>query len=182
MNDAQKAITETVRPVNLTPRQVENFWKKIKKGTTPDACWEWLGYKDTNGYGKCGTAHRKIALAHRVAYVLTNGEPPTDKPFLLHKCDNPGCVNPLHIFPGTQADNIADMIKKRRNNQWARQSRPEDFRGEKNCRAKMTPEQVIEIRKLRESGKTLIRIAERFQMSIPGVHHIINRKCWNHIP
>lgn len=93
----------------MTPAR---FWAKVDRG---DDCWEWTGIKDPNGYGRCGMFGE--TLAHRVAWKLTREAIPGGL-FVLHRCDNPPCCNPDHLFLGTQADNIADMDHKGRRRNW----------------------------------------------------------------
>jgi hypothetical protein len=92
--------------------EAERFWSKVKRS---DGCWLWLDALDRKGYGVFGINRRGRWLprrTHRVAWELTNG--PTDAPALLHECDNPRCVRPDHLKPGTIADNNADMRRKKR--------------------------------------------------------------------
>jgi len=87
------------------------FWAKVRLGS-PGECWEWTASRNATGYGQfCfgGTKRR----AHRVAYALTHGEIPAGM-CALHRCDNPPCVNPAHLFLGTQEDNNADRDEKGR--------------------------------------------------------------------
>lgn len=87
------------------------FWRRVKRGTRY-SCWPWLGPRNQKGYGLAATGSRTEA-AHRVAWTLTHGPIPQGK-FALHRCDNPPCCNPRHLFLGTQIDNMADMRRKGR--------------------------------------------------------------------
>jgi hypothetical protein len=88
-------------------KQKENFLKHFKEGSL-DECWEWSASRFNAGYGQCG--HK---LAHRVSYEYFIGQIPSGI-CVLHKCDNPPCVNPKHLFLGTRKDNTHDMINKGR--------------------------------------------------------------------
>ena len=86
------------------------FWNKVLK---TDACWIWLAAKSDSGYGVFGVG-KQTDKAHRIAWRLSEGEIP-HKLFVLHRCDNRPCVNPAHLFLGTNHDNVLDMIAKGRN-------------------------------------------------------------------
>ncbi|MFA6325045.1 MAG: HNH endonuclease [Candidatus Paceibacterota bacterium] len=85
------------------------FWTKVDKTKT---CWNWLGSKSSKGYGRF-KIKGKLYSPHRISYELINGPIPKGM-FICHKCDNPACVNPGHLFLGTQSDNMKDCFKKGR--------------------------------------------------------------------
>lgn len=147
----------------------KRFYQKFDKGNASD-CWEWKASIAGIGYGQIKlTGQRRQAYAHRVAYILENGDIPENM-IVCHRCDNPKCVNPDHLFLGTQKDNMLDMKQKNR-----------QTNGEKNARAKLTDQDVREIRSLLETG-----ISQRKIASIYGVHQIqVSRiktgKRWSHV-
>jgi hypothetical protein len=89
----------------------ERFWSKVNIPSLY-ACWEWTASKQRRGYGRF-KLNSKPEKAHRIAWSLVNGKIPEGM-CILHKCDNPPCVNPLHLFLGTHADNMKDMRQKNR--------------------------------------------------------------------
>lgn len=147
----------------------ERFWGKVNKDGSfceklGSRCWEWMGGKTKDGYGSIGDNWKKI-YTHRLVWELVNGPIP-NKLCALHKCDNPGCCNPDHLFLGTKGDNIRDCIKKCR-------------RG--NCNRKMTPEQVIEIRELRKTGLSLRKIAVMFGIHNQQIYNIVSGRHWKEV-
>jgi hypothetical protein len=91
---------------------MDRFWSKVKKS---DGCWEWIGAKDGCGYGKLGLGGKLIG-AHRMAWILSFGPIPEGLS-VCHRCDNPGCVNPGHLFVASHRGNMLDMVAKHRHNQ-----------------------------------------------------------------
>ncbi len=89
------------------------FWCQV--ADTEKGCWEWLGVRNPNGYGSF-SFRKSPFIAHRMAYLLEHGKLP-EKLFVCHQCDNPGCVNPAHLFIGTASDNVQDMLAKGRHHQ-----------------------------------------------------------------
>jgi hypothetical protein len=137
----------------------------------PDACWEWLGKRDMkNGYGWISWGGRKLR-AHRVALSLTDGQW-SSALLVCHACDNPGCCNPKHLWRGTNLDNTADKVAK------GRASR-KGARGELSGTAKLTAEQVIQIRSSRLSGSVLAR---QYGVARNYIYAVKKQLTWKHLP
>jgi len=149
---------------------VDRFWRKVARGAD-DECWPWLGKPNEKGYGRFGV-RRKVVMAHQFAYVLANGAL-AEEHCALHRCDNPICCNPAHLFAGTIADNNRDMWAKGRGKITHQRSRttfsPEFFRDNGHPRAKLTPGDVAELRLLRSDGWKLRDLAARYGISMTQV-------------
>jgi hypothetical protein len=100
-------------PLDVGAINAERFWAKVSVGDHGD-CWEWKANKTNGGYGLF-SVKRILKPAHRIAFALTYGRDPGQK-YILHDCDNPGCCNPAHLYEGTQADNMRDMVARGREN------------------------------------------------------------------
>ena len=133
-------------------------------------CWIWIS-ADTEGYGDF-YFHPTFERAHRASWMLYRGEIPAGI-FVLHKCDNPSCVNPNHLFLGTNDDNMKDMVRK---------GRQKSIRGSQHKNAKVTEDNVIEMRKLSASGMSQYKIAEMFGIGKSMANYICNRTSWKHVP
>lgn len=101
--------TQLVNIPPFSPKQVENFWKKVNK--TSD-CWLWLASKNKKGYGHFSIGKQNVK-AHRFSYLLANEILPNDQ-LVLHSCDNPSCVNPNHLSLGSDKTNAQDKMAKQR--------------------------------------------------------------------
>jgi hypothetical protein len=134
-----------------------------------DACWIWTGTFDRNGYGVISDEKRRQLRAHRVAYEQAHHVHIPEDKYVLHDCDNPACVNPAHLKLGTSADNNRDMITRRRHR----------F-GQRHHRAKITEEQVREIRAL-YPGMSQSAIAIRYGLDQTTVSQIIRKVNWTHV-
>lgn len=148
----------------------ERFWAYVRKRRGPGACWEWTGSVISTGYGKIHVAPGIPALAHRYSYELHHGPIPKGL-FVCHRCDNRLCVNPRHLFCGTQQENVADMIDKGRGN-WR------GINGVDNHQAKLTDDIV---RAIRTSPEPAWKAAERHGVSKSLIHAIRQRRLWAHI-
>lgn len=139
----------------------ETFLSKIKKA---EGCWIWTGCIHHDGYGRW-----KSRGAHRHSFVIHKGPIP-DGMVVMHSCDNRVCVNPSHLSLGRIADNVLDAVSKGRN-----------AKGERIGAAKLTAEQVMEVRALHASGVASRKIGSRFGVSKTTVMDIVNGKYWRHV-
>jgi hypothetical protein len=135
----------------------------------PEAgCWVWMGSTQVRGYGEIISNNRKH-LAHRASYEAFVGKIPKGM-YVCHACDNVACVNPNHLFLGTQKQNLQDMANKGRST-----------RGVKNPMAKLTEEQVKEIKQGFAEGKTDVELSMQFNISRSTIYGIRNRRLWSYI-
>jgi len=159
----------------IQPPNAERFWSKVDQSENEDACWNWTA-KSHSGYGQFhvgGHKGRKVQ-AHRFSYELSYGSIP-DGLFVLHKCDNRACVNPKHLFLGTQLDNMRDMTNKGRHGDSAR-------RGEQNGNHKLTNGKVLYIRERFAMGDiTKTELARQMGVHRKVIWDIINGKLWRDI-
>lgn len=152
---------------------MDRFWAKVDR---TDSCWNWTAARFHHGYGCFGVKQSngkfKIKYAHRVSYELCIGKIPPGMN-VLHSCDNRGCVNPAHLFIGTQADNVADAVQKGR-------MRTKPRYGESNPYAKLTEGAV---RAIREVGRSVSQqqLAERYGVSQTLIGHVLRRTIWRHV-
>lgn len=145
----------------------------------PNGCWKWLGSikkaqpkgrKVIHWHGQWRNVAGQIELTHRAAWRILVGPIPRSAQ-VLHRCDNPLCVNPEHLFLGTPADNVSDMWDKGR-------ARPGVSLGEKHGMSKLTSEVVKEIRESKERGT---EIAARLGISTTTIYDVRNRRIWKHV-
>jgi len=160
------------------------FWDKVNIKKDKTTCWNWTAVLS----GKYGMFwfNNTMVLAHRMAYALHNNKLEmmksskkyhknnNDFECVLHKCDNPKCCNPNHLYLGTNKDNINDKVKR---------NRTQKMRGSLNGHSKLTEQDVLNIRLnyIPRKNGGLIAIAKKYKMSITNIHDIITRKIWTHI-
>lgn len=152
------------------PTPSERFWDKVDV-RPGEHCWEWTACRHDFGYGKFGVSAGNIVGAHRYSWELEHG-PIENGLHVLHRCDNPPCVNPAHLFLGTMAANIADMNAKGRQSGG---SSP----GETNPFARLTLDEVKKIRLLVARGVKQAAVAKEFSVSKPTVSGIVLWRSWS---
>lgn len=148
------------------------FWPRVIKSDDPDKCWGWKGFKCPFGYGRVSRGGRNggwFILAHRLSWILANGEL-ADDICVLHKCDNPACTNPKHLFLGTRQDNNRDMVSKGRNQ-----------KGECSGRSKLTAAAVTEIVRRARSGELQRLIAKDFGIGRSYIPNLVSGRTWKHL-
>ena len=143
------------------------FWTKVR---TTDSCWEWQGATQVGGYGSFHYEGRTVTT-HRLSWRAHFGEIP-DSLWVLHKCDNARCVNPKHLFLGTNTDNVHDMFEKGRN--------PSRI-GELCGRAKLTEADVLFLRSLHLDHADMKLIAEEWGLSLSTIRHAVAGTNWKHL-
>lgn len=153
----------------------DRFFKRIGVPDAVTGCWPWLGPFTRGNYG-CVFFMGKTYRANRVSYLLHKGDI-RDGFIVCHKCDNPSCVNPDHLFLGTYKDNNLDMHAKGRAPKSNRK-----IAGESNVWAKLTDSCVKEIRRLVAEGITKAEVGRKFGIRDSHVCKIVQRKLWAHVP
>lgn len=167
----------SARKKGLPTMSLEQRIRGSVKVNQETGCWEWQKVK-RNGYGRLMIGSRtdgtgKSASAHRVSYELFHGDIPAGME-VCHKCDNPCCVNPEHLFVGSKQDNVDDRERKGRNN-------PQS--GSDNVFSKLTEEIVFSARVERaEKGTTFMELAKRFGVSKKTIQNAINGITWKSVP
>lgn len=184
----------------LSEKDVERFWSKVEPLRDPSTCWEWQGsvLRHHLPYGRF-KAQGRTHLAHRVSWFIAAGKDAGPLQ-VLHRCDNPRCVNPHHLFLGTHLDNMRDRNAKgrqasgdrtglrvhpdrvARGNRHGSRTKPESvLRGEKNGKAVLTEELVIDICNAARNGEGATSIARRLGLKEQTVSHAIAGRTWKHV-
>lgn len=150
-----------------------------------DKCWEWAGSKNNFGYGRYGymtdDGRRTWLGAHRILYELVYGPIPPGM-LVCHHCDNPTCVRPSHLFIGNTKDNMRDASHKGRTCTGEKNMfYGGDRRGEKSHTAKLTTEQVVDIRQRYSEGESYGKLAAQFAVTPSNILCIVKRKSWCYV-
>lgn len=157
------------------PPWEQRFWSKVNKDgpTHPrlgTPCWLWTAAIANDGYGQLAV-NRKHCLAHRLSFKIANGGIP-DGLRVLHRCDNPPCVNPAHLYAGTDRDNARDRDQR---------GRAVVARGERNSGCKLNEAKVREIREFAAQGRRHSAIGSQFGVSSGTIDQIVSRRSWRHV-
>jgi hypothetical protein len=181
-----------LRSIGARPRRplADRFWAKVNKAgpvLLPELgpCWLWTGATVRGGYGNFAVSRGQMRTAHRVSYELANG-PVTANQYVLHRCDNPPCANPAHLWVGNAKDNAQDAVGKGRmhyGDAHGLRKHPERAaRGERIGGARLTEASVKNIRHRGSSGgMTAQAIATFYGVSRKAISNVINRRSWRHV-
>ena len=159
---------------------IARFWAKVSRG---DGCWLWTASKRNKGYGAFAYKENGRVVqdrAHRTSYVIHKGEVPAGM-LVLHTCDTPACVNPAHLFVGTNADNVADMMSKGRHVAGGTYRAGNYEKGELHHAARLNESDVRAIRARINAGESMGSVSRAMGLSIGHVHRIYHRKAWGHV-
>lgn len=167
---------------SMTERDISRFWSKVDKNGPVKVlelgpCWTWTRAVDKDGYGKfqIGRSGQQTHLrSHRVALWLRIGD---FDGLALHRCDNPPCCNPEHLFSGSQAQNVADREAKGH----SRYVLPPPRAGSAHHKATIDESTVAEIRRRVEAGERQADLARAFGVSASVLSTIVRRKTWRHV-
>ena len=163
-------VQKYLRGTEIPNTRKNLFLNSILVPMDENGCMVWNAAK-RGGYGRFKSSD-KVVSAHRFSYELYEGEIPDGK-ILLHKCDNPSCVRPDHLEVGTYQDNARDRVSKHRH---------KVMNGEANGMAKLTEEQVIEIKRKLKKGYYCDDLANEFQVDHTTISKINTEKLWRHVP
>lgn len=163
-------------------RATERLWAKVHKSTE---CWEWRGLTDRDGYGRIRPGFGRVYWrAHRLSWLIHRGPIPEGM-HVLHRCDNPPCVRPEHLFLGTNRENIDDRVRKGRSLSGERHplrtgANP-GVRGSQVGTAKLSEASVKEILSLIARGRSMRSLAREFAVSHFAIQQIHHGRRWKHV-
>lgn len=171
---------------NRYPSEIDRFWSKVNKTDNTEDCWTWNASTRAKGYGAfCYLKDGQTinGRGHRYSYEIHIGVIP-DGLFVLHRCDNPSCVNPNHLFLGTNQDNVNDMMRKGRHVSGGTYAKDKAKynRGSKHFNAKLTEDIVRSIRQEYIPNKIgYIKLAKKYNITVSHATLIIKNKIWKSI-
>jgi hypothetical protein len=160
--------------IALTRLEVARFWSRVDVHKSDGRCWEWQGHRDDDGYGMFTVIGPPVRPhgAHRIAFEQGVGHDLATAEQVLHRCDNPPCCNPLHLFVGSTQDNKADCVTKDRHG-----------RGDRNGRALLLDPQVVEMRARYVAGeRDAALLGAAYGVSRTQCYNIVRGRAWKHLP
>lgn len=162
----------------MTKSEIERDKERVLShvSVASNGCWNWTGSKNKQGYGQIGIGarrdgNRKTMRAHRLSFSVFTGEIPAGHD-ICHKCDNPSCVNPEHLFAGTVRDNMADMDAKGRRGYSLSEEHPS---------AKLKERDVLRARYLRENGYSYYQLAKMYGVGRETIRQAVIGITWTHM-
>lgn len=164
--DGRGRYLRTVKPMS------DRFWALVD-ALGPDECWPWKGSLNPKGYGyfQRGHSHGGCDLSHRTAFELANPGLLGDDDHVLHRCDNPPCCNPGHLFVGDNNANRQDSVRKLRH-----------AYGQRHGRSKLKEADIHAIRQLATEGVAPKNIASRFKVGAQAINNILAKRTWKRVP
>jgi hypothetical protein len=167
----EDAMNEADIDLVLKSPRINDFWKHVEV-LGPEDCWNWTGAKHNRrqGYGRISISN-VLVRSHSLSYLIAHGSLPCGS-VVRHTCDNASCVNPAHLLLGTVQDNNMDRIVR---------GRSLGPKGEANAKARITSDQVIEIRQRYAKGELQSALAVEFGIAEPTVWCIVKRRSWKHV-
>ena len=150
----------------MSKTRLDRFWEKVEK-RDPDQCWTWTASLYGGGYGHFWDGYH--VAAHVFSWLIHRGKIPSGM-CVLHECDNRKCVNPSHLFLGDHPINMNDMAAKGRS-----------AKGIDNGRAKLNAAKVRKIRKMRQQGMAMSKIADLLDVADNCVWQVVHRKTWGFV-
>lgn len=179
---ANVALHAEIATLRATLRALTNaFWRHVAVGDQGE-CWVWTG-ATAQGYGVWAFSGR-MQGAHRIAWILQHGPIPEGR-YVCHRCDNPPCCNPKHLFLGSQGENMADAAAKSRvargDRHYTRRNPEAVLRGHQHGCAKLTPDDVRAIRRRAAQGETQLALGEEFGVTQTTIFKIVHRQRWRHV-
>lgn len=173
---------------SVTAHDVARFWEKVTR-SPGNKCWLWKGKPNHSGYGRLhvGGRNGRHLLAHRLSRALAYPGEDIANLEVCHECDNPPCVNPIHLFVGTHLDNMKDRDRKGRvtrgDEHWTARKPERKAKGENHGASRLTESKVLAIRsRYAAGGQSYGDLATEYDVSPGTIRDVVKRRRWKHLP